>query len=66
MKGRTTNSVLDTPPIANEEKLLPRSTRKILTQVGSGWLNQLISYPNLLDPEVSNICPNYGKGPQSA
>lgn len=51
------------PPVANEEKQLPRSTRTTLAQLRSGWCHHLNHYMTRLDPQVVDACPSCGGQP---
>jgi hypothetical protein len=54
------SAVLGTrPPVVNakEEQLLPRATRRTLTQLRSGYSNHLMTYRARLDLTLSPSCP---------
>ena len=51
------------PPIAAEERDLPREARCILSQFRSGYSRHLNSYMSRIDPHVPNICPKCAQGP---
>ena len=51
------------PPIADNEKNLPRKTRVVLAQLRSGWSNRLNAYFSRIDHAVPNLCPACGEGP---
>ena len=46
------------PKIAKEETELPRTTRRTLAQLRSGYSKFLNSYMNRIDPTVSELCPD--------
>ncbi|KAI5753538.1 hypothetical protein M8J77_001119 [Diaphorina citri] len=51
------------PPIAKEEKELPRKTRARLAQLRSGWSPMLNHYMHRLDPNIQDKCNQCNTGP---
>ncbi len=51
------------PPVAPEEKALPRTTRATLAQLRSGWCRMLNHYMSRLDGSISDACPDCGSSP---
>ena len=65
LRGYKPNVILGgyPPPIADSEKTLSREARCVLSQMRSGWCGRLNSYRHRLDPDIPDICPNCGVGP---
>ena len=65
IEGYRVNTVLGDhpPPVAAEERELPRQTRVVLAQLRSGWCSRLNSYWARINSDVQNICPACGTGP---
>lgn len=51
------------PPIAEEERTLPRRTRVVLAQLRSGWCTRLNSYWSRIEPTIPDTCPACQRGP---
>ncbi|XP_075146473.1 uncharacterized protein LOC142236393 [Haematobia irritans] len=51
------------PPIAPEERDLPRQTRVVLAQLRSGKCSRLNSYLSVIDSSVADVCPVCNQGP---
>jgi len=59
------NHVLGTipPEVHKSEITLPRSTRATLTQLRSGFSKSVNSYMSIIDPTISNNCPDCDASP---
>ena len=59
------NRVLGTipPEVHKSEITLPRSTRATLTQLRSGFSKSVNSYMSIIDPTISNNCPDCDASP---
>ncbi|XP_037819861.1 uncharacterized protein LOC119609216 [Lucilia sericata] len=53
------------PPVANEERNLPRRTRVVLAQLRSGWCTRLNSYWSRINDTIQDLCPACGIGPHN-
>ena len=51
------------PPIDGSEQELPMRTRATLEQLRSGWYHFTNHYMSRINPEIQDICPNYGTSP---
>lgn len=51
------------PPIAEEERSLPRKTRVVLAQLRSGYCSRLNSYWSRINSTIPNTCPACGVSP---
>ena len=65
--ARPPNRVLSTdpPPIAEEEKTLPRPHRSVLSQLRSGFCPALNSYLERIGRAQDNLCPSCAAAPHT-